>query len=306
MGSQTRASCATRTSTRNTADSNEELNCKKCKKFCETTELHLCCEFCEEKFHTTCLKMNTANLNKALKQQFWFCSQKCNAAFEKSTQDIEPVTAKEKVTLDDIMEKIRENQESLQFMSTMYEDNKMLIKEMTLLKKHNIEITNELNYLRHEVNQLKHDKIKKNIIVYGIENEPNNEEKEKDIVDKFTNIVKSINVIVTNDDIDKAYRINSNKNKKGPVVIEFRKNSTKMDVMLNKKNLWNKESSKNVRINEQLTTYSYNLLLQARESLNKNFKYIWSRDGKVMIKKDEDSKAREIKSVNDIYYFEQN
>ncbi|XP_063363641.1 uncharacterized protein LOC134652394 [Cydia amplana] len=57
-----------------------------------------------------------------------------------------------------------------------------------------------------------------------------------------------------------------------------------------------------IYINEDLTKYTRNLLWTAKNELKPTYKYVWVKEGKVLIRKDDpaDAKIRVVRSLNDI------
>lgn len=289
----------------------ETSSCKKCKKNLEELELYLTCDFCEGKFHTVCMKINSTNFKKIMKQPFWFCAKICENEFKKSKEpENGHIFEKENPTLKDVMNQLREYQNSFQYMSNIFDENKKVLEEnsrvldeISILRNDYIAIKKELSYVKYELNQFKQEKLKNNLIVYGIRNVENQEENETVLKEKFCSALKDANVIISKEDINSCYRIHG-KQKNGPVIIELQKEEKKIFILKNKKALRSKNSNEFISVNEHLTSFSYKLLLEARIKLSGLFKYIWTRNGKILIKKNDDgSKPYEIFDFDDISYY---
>lgn len=63
------------------------------------------------------------------------------------------------------------------------------------------------------------------------------------------------------------------------------------------------DANKKIYIREALTPHLKKLLWQAKQQLKTIFKYIWCRDGKILLKKEEKGKIHTITNVNDIKSF---
>lgn len=280
----------------------EDCICMSCKTQIDHLTIDLCCDFCKEKYHPGCLKFNSSNLKKALKQPFWFCSKNCEKDFKNCPQNKNLTNFDNNSTMQEILKQLQQNNESLQYMSNVFDENQRIIKEFGLLRNENLEIRKELDFLKYELNQFKYEKIKNNIIVYGL-NQDSAIEEENHLKEKLKSVLKNINVIVNDDDIDSAYRIqNKNDKRSGPVVYELKKQEKKILILKSRKALRNRNQHEKdfVRINEQLTNFSHKILMEARNKLGDMFKFIWSRNGRILLKKDEGSKPTELFMLDDI------
>lgn len=268
--------------------------CGNCDKYVKDFEMNLCCDNCGSYYHGECLKINSKMYKTLMKKPFWTCSKKCNEEYQHNNEDVE-IFDLENPTLKDVMSKLFEISESQKYMSTIYEENKALIEDYSNLRTHFFAMKNELNNVKFELNALQQEKLDNNIIIYGVPNIPN--ENGQKLKEDVSEIMKSINVDVNENDISDIYRLRNNKNVKNlPVIVKFTKKEMKMNILEKKKGIVikPKDQGGSIKINEHLTTVGYKLLLKTREVLGKHFKFIWSKDGKIFIKKDDTSSSNRI------------
>lgn len=117
--------------------------------------------------------------------------------------------------------------------------------------------------------------------------------------------MKKIDVNIVTDDIEHTYRIGNKLNKrKGPVIIKFKREETKIAVLRKKRDLKFNKDTDFIKINEQLTSFSYKLLIEARKRLSSKYKYIWTREGRILLKENDTStKQFELISFDQIEKF---
>lgn len=209
-------------------------------------------------------------------------------------------------SLRDIMIQVKENHNSLQYMSNVFDENKKILEELSILKNNFDVMRKELNYVRNELNQLKQEKLKNNLIVYGLKKDDNIVETKVELKEKFCSALNKVKINISNEDINSCYRMHD-KNKNSPVIIELVNEEKKIYVMKNKKALRTNNPKDFVSVYEHLTSFSYKLLLEVRSKLSGLFKYIWTRNGRILIKKNDDaSKPNIVYDYDDISYYQNN
>lgn len=112
-------------------------------------------------------------------------------------------------------------------------------------------------------------------------------------------------------DIQTSQKMSGSKEKPGPILIELKtalirkqwvdagkeKCLTVGDVLPNAPK---EKAEHRIFIREALTKHVKTLLYNAKMQLNKSYKYIWCRDGKVLVRKDDNGKIIYIRSQQDI------
>lgn len=108
--------------------------------------------------------------------------------------------------------------------------------------------------------------------------------------------MKIIDFNINRNDISDIYRLKNKKNLNNlPIIVKFTTKEIKTKILEKKKGLVIKPKyGGSIKINEHLTNSNYQLLLKAREILGKDFKFIWSKNGNIFIKKDETSSSNRI------------
>lgn len=158
-----------------------------------------------------------------------------------------------------------------------------------------------------EVDQINHYSRRNNIEIHGIPELP-----QENIYSLLHNIGKTLDCEVQQHDIDIAHRIPStNKSLPRPIIVKFLNRWKKNEIMVAKKNKKMLTSSlgfstldQPIFINDHLTPKTKGILRRAKELRNKGFKFVWSRDGKVFVRKDETSQVKTVKSIDDIVKLE--
>lgn len=122
-------------------------------------------------------------------------------------------------------------------------------------------------------------------------------------VQAVTRIAELAGVTMSPED---TYKVTTNKtNDQTKITINF-KDTTKAQTMLASKHSdpikkFNGEGAKYVYLNAALTQYYKNLHWNTRKrAQEKDYKYVWVKSGKILVRKSKDSKVMEIKHLNDI------
>lgn len=116
------------------------------------------------------------------------------------------------------------------------------------------------------------------------------------------------------EDVLSVKRLPSRRNGPGAVHVRVRQESTRQQLMTSARSttitakdlipsLSGEPANVKIYVREALSTYQKNLLWQAKQELKGVCKYIWIRDGKVLVRKNENEKVFKIRSKNDIYSF---
>lgn len=141
-------------------------------------------------------------------------------------------------------------------------------------------------------------------------------QKSEDIVNTVVNIGKTLNVDITTENI-KSYRAmnNHNKNNTSPIIIvEFNDPEVKQEMQKNYKtngpiiaaqivkNVKNSDAEhQKIYINDYLCTYIKHLLAQTKKIQAKcNIKFVWTKNGNVYARHNENSNTFRIRSYKDI------
>lgn len=210
-----------------------------------------------------------------------------------STLDvIQDTQSKLQENYDAILKKTKEQAEGHEELKSQVEDNTTDIEY----------IQTDLDKINYKLNCLMQEKLGLNLIISGV---PKNDD--EDIKEVVSSIFTSMGAQLQGDSISASWRIH-NRNEAPPVIVKLKNKGTKDSILnLRKshhsdsqhkgKSLYAKDfgfdSEKQIYINEELTQHSRNLLNTAKKLLKEkaNFKFIWTSDGKILAKKDENSKV---------------
>lgn len=216
--------------------------------------------------------------------------------------------------LTDLKQTVEKLEASVSFISSQYdsivnisEQYKKQINELDkeVLNSKNINIKNEIEIrkLTDKINFIEQYSRNINIEVHGI-----NEVQNEDCKELVLNLAKTLEIQVTESDVDVAHRLSSvNKKQPRPIIAQF-SSRTKRDLMLHKKKLVITDSSvpgtsigTTIYINENISPYYKNLYKLTRNQAKiSNFQFVWFKDSKLLIRKNSNSRVHRINSEDDI------
>lgn len=227
-------------------------------------------------------------------------------------QTIEEIFMYENPTIKDILFILKEILSSLQFMTAKYDEltTKNLELEITCskLKNENTLLKTEINEIKQDVQKLEEISCERKIEVHGI---PYNENEDLNMI--IANISENLDYKIEREDIDEAYRIKklqnrNNGNKNFPIVVSFVRKSIKEKflAMRKKRSMFTneigfKEKRSQIYLNEYLPRKKKDLLWKTKQAkLEKRYKFLWVRNGNIMVRKTEDSNIIKINCEEDI------
>lgn len=222
------------------------------------------------------------------------------------------------VTLEDIMKELKklEKLDIIEKTVTEINSRQTTVEEKVEENSTNINhIQTDLDLLQADVNRINYDKIRNNIVIYGV---PIKQD------DNPNEIVVSICGKLLNDALDpttiRARRMPINTHAP-PLVVHFQDMTTKITILRNWKELQKKDPNvmniqqilntllnitdkKNIiSISEEQTQYSHKLFMETRKVLGEKFKFIWIKYGTIHIRQSENSNIHKIQSKNHLRQF---
>lgn len=267
------------------------------------------CAKCKEYLHFSCASMREATFRKLNKQtkEKWSCA-KCKTTIMVSNTD----NTRDDDSFVGSNDKLSDLTNSVKFMSTQFDgfgkqlsevlnSIKELKVEINTLKEKNCKLNNDVKILSEKVNLLEQKEIISNVEIIGVPEKPN-----ENCVEIVEYIASKLNVHLS---VVKAFRMQSkisNKPKKIIAEINSVENKKKfMEMMkksrLNAKNLNENWGEGKIFINNELSSFNRNLFYKARIFAKDNvFKFVWFKDCKVFIKKNENAKACIIRDECDL------
>lgn len=253
-----------------------------------------------------------------------------NANMEDQNSNPENIHANQ-LTNSSIYELLQEIKSSQQFLSEKYDATSTkldkfassvsnIAKENQQLKNENKILLQKLNDLQDDVWDLKQHEICNDIVIKGVPLLTNETSLQKIVENTFLQLKVGIDV----KSVSKVYRIaainvgGKSKPSKafGAVVVKCSSSKSKELVMNSKKNLskafldaiavegFSKENenvSYNIYANDHLTSYNSSLFNMARVLKHKGkYQYVWTKDCKVFVKKDESSRGERIRKFEQL------
>lgn len=306
------------------------MECGKCKTVME--DEGAVCSDCNLNFHHEC-SISEINYRKT-KKGTWRCSNcrtptrsRLNTVTESTPTEISDISKKdiqeiremfttiqkELSDLREIRNEITELKRSVEYMSNEYDKFTKNLKEqnseMNNLKRCVSELKRENNLKNTEIAQLKDSLVSldqyirnRNVEVTGVVEEEN-----EDLKSVIVSIAKEVCVEICPSEIDVIHRVPSaNKNLPKPIVVQFT-NRQKRDAFLAKRQLIitnakisGTKLAQKVYINEHLSPYFKLLLKQTKvRARDAKYKYVWFRNGKILVRKDDGAPAERITSEQD-------
>lgn len=294
------------------------VQCKKCKLFLSLTkdEVIRCKGPCEAVFHKKCVK----------KLHQFQRSEKCEIC---SKSESSPKTEIPKINLDvnnstaesllsevnnkleiiySMQKKIEELTDTVDFYAEQYQNmlsfKESAEKKMASLENKNTYLQKINGSLEERLTQLEQKEVEKNIEIIGIEEKDN--ENTCVIVEK---IAEKFHLDKNNiAEIKRVGREKSGENRPRPrpIIVTLRSKPARDEwikqkkVFLTNNDIFTNNNNTRIYINECLTKQMKQVFWNAKKLLKDKYAYIWVQNLKVLIKKDENTKIRNIRSDADI------
>lgn len=289
---------------------NELKNCSYCNKKVVTS---VQCSICKKQFHPSCasqsklliMKEDSSVCTTCLKQ-----SEVINCENNK-IEDNKSVCNSDGLTVARMMSVIQELQKSVDFMSSKFDsilqeniELKKLVKEnLSAVKKVN-ELEAQIELLNNKINIIEQRSRLDNIEIHGIPSTPN---------ENLQNVVIKIgelnNVNVDENDLIDVHRLPTGKNQDHPgIIVQFRNKKIRNQYYVARKTSQVYGDDIDIRlphlrifVNENLTSLNRKLYNLARKlKTDKGYKYVWTREGSVFVRKDEKGPALRIQKEEDL------
>lgn len=244
------------------------------------------------------LSLNTVNSNVSeLKSEFSLLK----ASVSKDMYDIKTSIQLLTSSLTESHNTLRE--EMCNAFSKLNDTMANLASEVSELKKENKEKDIRIQQMENKVNTLEQQTLSKGIEIKNVKNN------ELTPIDVIKTIAASVNVDLQDNDISNAYKMQKQEkiiidfcslNKKRELMAKIVRHRVKGDVI--HKNLnENNNSSNNIYINDQLTAHNRRILWLAKvKAKETGWKFVWVKNGNIMIKKTENTAALIISNACDL------
>lgn len=195
--------------------------------------------------------------------------------------------------LDDVLEKLND----------MECDIKKINEKQNMLEAENENLKLKIKHLENSIDDIEQYSRNKNIQVDGIP-----VQKDENLREMIQELSKKIDVNIKKEDIDAIHRVptRSTKNPE-PIIVQFLTRQMKEDIIaksrgsnLNTNDL-GMNCSKTIYINDHLSKTKKQLMYEARQlKKSKEYKFIWSRNGKIFVRKTETSNIININTFDDL------
>lgn len=190
-------------------------------------------------------------------------------------------------------------------MSEKFDENVNQNKELKSLlqtfKTENDKLKKRVVELEDRCSELEQSKLNKSITLSGIPNQGENE----NVGDITKKVLRAINVRINDNDIKESYRRGKQGNQ---IVVKFHTEQLRNDILKKRKEIKSVKVSEcnltgennTIYFNELLTNHMSKLFYNARGLREKDFKYVWVKNGRIFARKNEKSKTIQIKNEEDI------
>ena len=279
-----------------------KANCIECKMPVLDSEDAFQCDKCDKLLHSVCTKLNKKQLDKFVKDST--LEYKCHLCVPGKSNNNSTVETQLNV-ITTKLNQLDEIKESMRFMSAQYDD---ILKGVSTNKKMIDTLQKENKHLRIEVKELKtslkylHDaKVQNDCVINGVT-----------VIDESVSplvavldIAKKIGVDICEDWIDDVYFVNQRKSMpnteiKRSIVVKFINKKSKQLFMSKKSTLRKNDDLKNVYINDFLSKQTVQIFNHAKTMKAVGFKFVYSRNGMIIARKNENSKPIRINSMDDV------
>uniref|UniRef100_A0A8D8YTP8 FP protein C-terminal domain-containing protein n=1 Tax=Cacopsylla melanoneura TaxID=428564 RepID=A0A8D8YTP8_9HEMI len=208
----------------------------------------------------------------------------------------------------EIKEQFKEVEKSLDFMSNHLDKVLGEMKEIKQcqqkLERENREMKEQMKKMAEENEGLQQYTRIRNIQIDGVP-----VENDENLEDVMLEIGKKINVNIKKEEIDAIHRIPTRiKKNTEPIIVQFVTRKLRESVLKNAKA--NRITTKDLKatwqerpifINEHLTPQRKQLMYEARKiKEEKGYKFLWTKGGKIFIRKDENSRTIQLYSLEDL------
>lgn len=301
------------------------VNCGVCVKVITSKVLKLICSDCNGEFHAACLKMSKADIECITADGLvWRCVN-CASNRRKSMR-LDSSVDQGNVTLDDLMtaiKEIRDSQKScekdynisFETVNTKLDENTMAIKLQSEQYEKCIKVMEEL---LSENKQLK-EKVKKleerledveqysrsnSLEIHGIPMEKN-----ESVLNIVKEVGRALDLDISDTMVDACHRLGNKQNGNPPgIIVKFVRRTDKEEFIrkrrvkrtLSTRHI-NRPDDRPIYVNESLTPTRRRLLAMARAARNeKNYKFLWVRNGKIFLRKEENAEVKVVSNQEDI------
>lgn len=272
--------------------------------------IKLQCGRCSGYFHLDCGNVSEvdARLMQAEKTT-WTCNDCDTQRSRRSSMFIpSPKTNGDDMTelknmIRELQTEVREVKRSMDFINEKYEEekkrNKIMSDMFAEISQDNQILKERVHKLESVLNNQNLSKIKQNLCISGF---PLNGDNKKASPDDLVKLCTALNVPVTINDFEAIRQFNTQNGIKVTVTLKNLELKNQILIARSKKGKINPvkcglgTSEAPIFIDEELTKETYNLFKKAKALKELGYKYVWHRNGKVLMRKNDGDNAVHIKN----------
>lgn len=222
------------------------------------------------------------------------------------TKEIHKIIKNELGDLNSAMEFVSEKvEECIKNMKTFEEQIKILEKKNIDLINKNKNFENRLSALEQRLNEREQLSCNNTVEIVGVPVKEN--EKVEDVVATIANKIQACPR-----QVKKATRLPGRNGKEGIIQVELEDNQARLQWIASARqrpivagdistDIDKQKSTNRIYLREALTYYYKNLLWKTKDELKNIYKYIWCKNGKILVRKSDNTKVYTIRCEMDIY-----
>lgn len=301
------------------------VNCGVCIKVITSKVLKLVCNDCSGEFHAACLKMSKADVECITADEMvWRCAS-CATKRRKSMR-LDSSVDEGNVTLDDLMtaiKEIRNSQDSFErnyntsseTINTKLDENTKAIKlqseqyekcmkVMEELLSENKQLKEKVKKLEERLEDVEQYSRSNSLEIHGIPVDNN-----ENVLQVVKEVGRALDMDISDTMVDACHRLGNKQNNNPPgIIVKFVRRIDKEEFIrrrrvkrtLSTRHI-NRPDDRPIYVNESLTPARRRLLAMARTARNeKNYKFLWVRNGKIYLRKEENAPVKHVTNQEDI------
>lgn len=290
-------------------------NCYLCKKSIGK-RMRLHCGTCKGLFHLEC--GNVTEMEARIMREDnspWHCTDCTRSVARRSSTHFSLLNTSSpklhndnelKSLIRELQSEVKEMRKSMDFLNEKYEEelkrSKVLSEMVSEVSKDNQELKREVQKLKAVLNVNESAKIRNNICVTGLLSSLRTENKEASLMKLFQSLCPE----VKESDVDNIHHISVKNGVKSIITMKsvdlkqrlLRSRVSKGKITARDSGIG--DSAAPIYIEEELTKESYLLFKKAKQQLKDNYKYIWHRNGNILVRKADGERYIVIRSVIDL------
>lgn len=301
------------------------VNCGLCAKVIASNKLKLVCSDCDGEFHAACLKMSKADIECITADELvWRCGN-CASKRRKSMR-LDSSVEEGNVTLDDLMTAIKEVRDSqrscekdyntsFEAINTKLDETNVVLKSqseqyekcvkiMEDLISENKQLKEKVRKLEERLEDVEQYSRSNSVEIHGIPVETN-----ENVLNIVKEVGKALDLNISDSMVDACHRLGNKQNGNPPgIIVKFVRRLDKEEFIrkrrvkrtLSTRHI-NRPDDKPIYVNESLSPSRRRLLAMARTARNeKNYKFLWIRNGKIFLRKEENAPVKVVTNQDDL------